>query len=108
SAKGRIEAAGGVTPERKKTKSGIETARSEAKKSVLPFGGVATEIASVWRRNNRLKVWSGSGRTGVSEKFGYVVERKKTGDEGAPPHLFRAPAWTSCTGQPRSTESVPG
>jgi len=42
----------------------IETARSEAKKSVLPFGGVATGIASVWRRNNRLKVWSGSGRTG--------------------------------------------
>ena len=54
---GRIELASGVAPERKETNRRIEATAGETKQSVLPFRGIATGVASIRCRTDRLRVW---------------------------------------------------
>jgi hypothetical protein len=63
SANGRVEAVGGVAPERLETNRRVETADAETKKGVLTFCRVAIGIAAVRRRNNHLRFRSDSRQT---------------------------------------------
>jgi hypothetical protein len=53
----RIQLAHSVAPERKETNCSIETTTRKAKKSALPFSGIAAKVASVRSWNNRLQFW---------------------------------------------------
>ena len=72
SAGSRVETADGVAPERQETNRRIETARAEIQKGVLPLCRVAAGIASVRRRDNRLRFWrkrkAGNHKSNRSER----------------------------------------